>query len=75
MDPIWAYLTNQDNLVDGADMERTSRKAMLYTMVDGILYEHGRNGVLLKGITQTEGISFATSMDESMGLISLMEPW
>jgi hypothetical protein len=26
-------------------------KAMLYTMVDGILYKHGRNGILLKGIT------------------------
>ena len=51
MDPIWAYLTNQDTLVDGADMERTSCKAMLYTMVDGILYKRGRNGVLLKCIT------------------------
>ena len=57
MDPIWAYLTNKDTLVDGADMERTSREAMLYTMVDGILYKRGRNGVLLKCITQTKGIS------------------
>ena len=39
MDPIWVYLTNQDTLVDGADMEQTSHKAMLYTMVDNILYK------------------------------------
>ena len=51
MDPIRAYLTNQDTLVDGVDMERTSHKAMLYTMVDGILHKRGRNGVLLKCIT------------------------
>ena len=57
MDPIQAYLTKQDTLVDGANMERTSHKAMLYTMVDGILYKRGRNGVLLKCFTQTEGIS------------------
>jgi hypothetical protein len=57
MDPIRTYLTNQDTLVDGIDMEQTSRKAMLYTMVDGILYKQGRNGVLLKCITQTEGNS------------------
>jgi hypothetical protein len=48
---------------------------MLYTMVDGILYKHGRNGILLKGITQTEGISSVTSTNESMGSISLSEPW
>jgi ribonuclease HI len=39
MDSIRAYLTNQDTLVDGADMEGTSHKAVLYTMVDGILYK------------------------------------
>ena len=38
-------------------MERTSYKAMLYTMVDYILYKQGRNGVLLKCITQTKSIS------------------
>ena len=57
MNLIRAYLTHHDILVDGADMEQTSRKAMLYTMVDGILYKLGHNGVLLKCITQAEGIS------------------
>ena len=57
MDPIRAYLTNQDTLVDGVDMERTSHKAMLYTMVDGILYKQGCNRALLKCITHVEGIS------------------
>jgi hypothetical protein len=57
MDLVWAYLANQDTLVNGADMEWTSHKAKLYTMVDGILYKRGHNGVLLKCITQIEGIS------------------
>ena len=39
LDPIRVYLTNQDTLADGVDMERTSHKAMLYTMIDGILYK------------------------------------
>ena len=51
MVPIRAYLTNQVTLVNGADIERTSCKAMLYTMVDGIFYKRGHNGVLLKCIT------------------------
>ena len=66
MDPIRAYLTNQETLVDDANMERTSHKAMLYTMVDGILYKRGHNGVLLKGITQTEGISLFHDIHEGI---------
>ena len=57
MDLIQAYLTNQDTLVDDTNIERTSRKAMCYQMVDGTLYERGRNGVLLKCIREVEGIS------------------
>ena len=76
MDPIRAYLTNQDTLVDGVDMERTSHKAMLYTMVDGILYKRGHNGVLFKCITQTEGFSlFHDIHKEYMGPMSLIELW
>ena len=60
-------------MVDGADKEQTSRKAMLYTMVDGILYKQGRNGVLLKCITQTEAlVCSVTSTEESMGPIFLI---
>ena len=57
MDLIRAYLTNQATLVDDTNIERTSCKAMGYQMVDGTLYERGRNGVLLKCITQVERIS------------------
>ena len=57
MDLIWAYLTNQATLVDDTNTERTSRKTMSYQMVNGTLYKRGRNGILLKCITQTEGIS------------------
>jgi len=41
MDPIWAYLIDQATLVDDANMERTSHKAMSYQMVDGTLYKRG----------------------------------
>ena len=57
MDTIQAYLTNQATLVDDTNIERTSYKAMGYQMVDGTLYKRGRNGVLLKCITQAKGIS------------------
>ena len=57
MDPIRVYLTNQATLVNDTNIERTSHKAMSYQMVDGTLYKRGRNGVLLKCITQAEGIS------------------
>ena len=73
MDPLRAYLTNQDTLVDGADMEWTSRKAMLYTMVNDILYKWAHNGVLLKCITQIEGISLLH--DIHRGIYGLWVPY
>ena len=66
MDPIWAYLIDQATLVDDANMERTSHKAMSYQMVDDILYKRGRNGVLLKYVTQAEGISLLRELHEGI---------
>ena len=57
MTPIRSYLTNQTTLDDDANIERTSHKAMSYQMVDGTLFRRGRNGVLLKSISQAEGFS------------------
>ena len=57
MDPIWVYLTNQDTRVDDMNIEWTNRKAMSYQMLDNTLFKQGRSGVLLKCITQAEGIS------------------
>jgi hypothetical protein len=37
MEPIQTYLTNQTILDDDANIKWISRKAMSYTMVDGIL--------------------------------------
>ena len=56
MDPIWVYLTNQDTRVDDMNIEWTNRKAMSYQMLDNTLFKQGRSGVLLKCITQAEGI-------------------
>ena len=39
---------------------------MLYTMVDDIFYKRGCNGVLLKYITQTEGISLLHDIHEGI---------
>ena len=64
MDLIRAYLTNQATLVDDTNTERTSRKTMSYQMINGTLYQRGRNGVLLKCITQTEGISLLHDIHE-----------
>ena len=70
MDTIQTYLTNQATLVDDMNIEQTNHRAMGYQMADGTLYKPGRNGVLLKCITQTEGIT-ACSAELNFGLFGL----
>jgi hypothetical protein len=52
---IWTYL--KDNILpnDMASADRIARLAKKCTLVEGDLYRHGANGVLMQCITQEEG--------------------
>jgi ribonuclease HI len=52
---IWDYLKENILPEDHVSAERIERLAKRYTMVEGDLYRHGANGILMRCITQEEG--------------------
>jgi hypothetical protein len=56
MSPIRAYLDNQLPSDDNAEVERIARKSRMYHLIDGVLYRHGANGVMMKYTSRGEGI-------------------
>jgi hypothetical protein len=56
MSPIKAYLDNQPILDDDAEIERIARKSRMYHIIDGVLYKHDANGMMMKCISKDEGI-------------------
>jgi hypothetical protein len=55
MSPIKAYLDNQLISDDNAEVERIARKSRMYHLIDGVLYRHGVNGMMMKCISKDEG--------------------
>ena len=47
---------------DQASAERIMQLAKLYTVVEGDLYRHGANGILMRCITQEEGHDLLTEI-------------
>jgi hypothetical protein len=56
MSPIRAYLDNQPPLDDNAEVERIVRKSRMCHLIDGVLYQQGTNGMMMKCIPREEGI-------------------
>jgi hypothetical protein len=52
---IWDYLKENILPEDHVSAERIVRLAKRYTVVEGDLYHHGANGILMRCITQEEG--------------------
>jgi ribonuclease HI len=52
---IWDYLKDNFLLEDQASAERIVRLAKRYAVVEGDLYNHGANGILIRCITREEG--------------------
>jgi hypothetical protein len=56
MSPIKAYLDNQSMSNDNAEIECIARKSRMFHLIDGVLYKHGANGMMMKRISKDEGI-------------------
>jgi hypothetical protein len=56
MSPIKMFLDNQRPSDDNAKVERIARKSNMYHLIDGILYQRGANGMMIKCISREEGI-------------------
>jgi hypothetical protein len=48
MSPIRAYLDNQPPSDDNIKVERISHKSRMYHLIDGILFQQGANGMMMK---------------------------
>jgi hypothetical protein len=61
---IQAYL--KDNILpdDMASADRIARLAKRYTLVEGDLYRHGANGILMRCITREEGCELLAEVHE-----------
>ena len=56
MAPIYEYLQTGSVPEDDLEADRLSRKAKMYTLVEGVLYKRGTQGVLMRCIPQSEGL-------------------
>jgi hypothetical protein len=56
MSPIKTYLDNQSPSDDNAEVERIVHKSIMYHLIDGVLYQQGANGIMMKCISREEGI-------------------
>jgi hypothetical protein len=56
MSPIRAYLDNQPPSDDNSEVERIGRKSRMYHLIDGVLYQHGTNRMMMKCNSREKGI-------------------
>jgi hypothetical protein len=56
MNPVRAYLDNQPPSYDNAEVECITRKSRMYHLIDGVLYQLGANGMMMRCISRGEGI-------------------
>ena len=59
---IWDYLKENILPEDHVAAERIVRLAKRYTVVEGDLYRHGANGILMRCITKEEGRELLTEI-------------
>lgn len=57
MNPIYRYLQKGTPPDDDLETNRLSRKAKMYILVEGVLYKRGTQGVLMRCISQNEGLN------------------
>jgi hypothetical protein len=56
MSQIRSYLENRPLGDDNVEIERVARKSRMYHLIDGVLYRHGVNGMMMRYIFKGEGI-------------------
>ena len=57
MNLIYEYLQKGTIPDDDLEADRLSREAKIYTLVEGVLYKRGTQGVLMRCISQREGLN------------------
>jgi hypothetical protein len=50
------FFNNQPLLDDDAEVERIMRKAKMHHLIDGVLYQQGTNGIMMRCISREEDI-------------------
>jgi hypothetical protein len=55
MSPIKVYLDNQPISNDNVEIECITCKSIMYHLIDGVLYRHGANPMMMKCISKDEG--------------------
>jgi hypothetical protein len=56
MSPIKMFLHNQPPSDDNAEVKHITRKFKMYHLIDGILYQQGANGMMMKCMPKEEDI-------------------
>jgi hypothetical protein len=56
MNPIRMFLSNQPLSDDDAEVESITRKAKMYHLINGVLYQQCANGMMMCCISREEGI-------------------
>jgi hypothetical protein len=56
MSPIRAYLDNQPQSDDTAEIECVTCKSRMYHLIDGVLYRQGTNDMMMRCISKEEDI-------------------
>jgi hypothetical protein len=56
MGPIKMFLDNQPPSDDNAKVECIAHKSKMYHLIDGILHQRGKNGMMMKCFIKEEGI-------------------
>jgi hypothetical protein len=73
MNPVMMFLENQSPLDDNAEVERITRKAKMYHLIDRVLYRQGTNGMMMWCISREEGIQLL--QDIHSGLCGSHSSW
>jgi hypothetical protein len=58
MNPIRLFLSIQPLPDADAEVKRSTHKAKMYHLIDGVLYRQGVNGMMMRCISREKGIQF-----------------
>jgi hypothetical protein len=73
MNSIRMFLSNQPLSDDDAKVERITRKAKMYHLIDEVLYRQGTNGMMIRCISREEDIQLL--QDIHSGIYRLHSSW
>lgn len=71
MTSIYNYLLHDTIPEDDVEADRIARKVKSYTLIERTLYKRGSHGVLMRCISQTDGIKLLTEIHEGVMRTSL----